>query len=172
MEPSSSSQIDSMGTKDSRSRLEERRKLYPGLYQSDEAALQAIAKFAVIDADDCRKRPRLDSSWHRIENANGDAVALAADEETATKESEGVENGSTQPKNPESTAAASIYSNADIWGNIPPKEPKYLVECQVCLRQVSVSRFAAHLDKCMGLGTVRGAGGSHITSRGTANQNR
>jgi hypothetical protein len=53
----------------------------------------------------------------------------------------------------------------DIWGNYPPKEPKdFYCVCTICNRQISTSRFASHLDKCMGLSTrpltSGGAGGS------------
>lgn len=42
----------------------------------------------------------------------------------------------------------------DIWGNHPPKEPVGVTcRCGTCNRRISVSRFASHLDKCMGLST-------------------
>jgi Sgf11 (transcriptional regulation protein) len=48
----------------------------------------------------------------------------------------------------------------DIWGNYPPKEPKdFFCVCQLCNRQIATSRFASHLDKCMGLSTRPLAGG-------------
>ena len=43
-------------------------------------------------------------------------------------------------------------NHTDIWGRIPLKEPKELAFCSICRRQVSVIRFAPHLDKCMGIG--------------------
>ena len=39
----------------------------------------------------------------------------------------------------------------DIYGRVPPKEPKYPISCPTCNRSISVSRFAAHLEKCMGI---------------------
>jgi hypothetical protein len=42
----------------------------------------------------------------------------------------------------------------DIWGRIPPKEPKAAAKCPVCSRHISTLRFAPHLDKCMGIGTT------------------
>jgi hypothetical protein len=142
------------------SRLEERRKLYPGLYKSDQEVQDAIEKYAVVDVADFRKRPRLDSSWQRLENMNGDTVV----DELISGNEEANDNGTN------ATLQKPIYSNADIWGAIPAQEPKYCVECQICNRQVAVSRFAPHLDKCMGLGSVRGAV-SNGASRGT-NVNR
>jgi Sgf11 (transcriptional regulation protein) len=35
----------------------------------------------------------------------------------------------------------------DIWGNCHPKEPKYMVDCLICGRQVNTLRFSPHLDK-------------------------
>ena len=52
-------------------------------------------------------------------------------------------------------------SSLDIWGRIPPKEPKITVKCQNCGKSVSAIRFAPHLDKCMGLGTSRGINSSN-----------
>ena len=52
----------------------------------------------------------------------------------------------------------------DIWGNHPPKEPKnFYCVCSSCNRQISTSRFASHLDKCMGLSTRPLTGGGSST---------
>ncbi len=65
-------------------------------------------------------------------------------------------------KPPLSSAAATNQTTMDIWGKYPPKEPKDLmVECRLCGRQVSTSRFANHLDKCMGLSTRPFAGAAN-----------
>jgi len=53
---------------------------------------------------------------------------------------------------------------ADIWGRIPPKEPKIMPKCDICGRQVSALRFAVHLDKCMNLGNSRQTGSRRSTS--------
>jgi len=42
----------------------------------------------------------------------------------------------------------------DIWGKLQPKEPKGMMDCKVCGRQVNTLRYAPHLDKCMGIGTT------------------
>jgi hypothetical protein len=54
------------------------------------------------------------------------------------------------------TEEVNTNTHLDVWGNLPPKEPKQTVECQLCGRHVATSRFATHLDKCMGLSTTRG----------------
>jgi hypothetical protein len=42
-------------------------------------------------------------------------------------------------------------SKTDIYGRVPTKEPKYPISCPTCGRIISVSRFAAHLEKCLGI---------------------
>mmetsp|Transcript_9558 Transcript_9558/g.20668 ORF Transcript_9558/g.20668 Transcript_9558/m.20668 type:complete len:397 (+) Transcript_9558:194-1384(+) len=55
----------------------------------------------------------------------------------------------------------SNHPTVDIWGKTPAKEPKNrLCRCQLCGRLISTSRFASHLDKCMGLSTSRGGASS------------
>jgi len=63
----------------------------------------------------------------------------------------------------------------DIWGKRPLKEPKnQFVRCRLCGRHVSTSRFASHLDKCMGLSMSRGGsvGGSSSTSISSSGNNK
>lgn len=57
----------------------------------------------------------------------------------------------------EEEAPTIVTRHSDIWGKVPPKEPKRAAKCTVCDREVSALRFAPHLDKCMNLGTVRTA---------------
>lgn len=67
-------------------------------------------------------------------------------------------------------------SHLDIWGKAPPKEPKDMVPCTLCGRQVNTLRYASHLDKCMGglswgrrAAMTSGSGfapGGNATSRG------
>ena len=54
--------------------------------------------------------------------------------------------------------SSNYAAGVDIWGNIPPKEPKTTVKCDICGRHVSALRFAPHLDKCMNLGNSRATG--------------
>ena len=56
---------------------------------------------------------------------------------------------------------AATLGMVDIWGNRPVAEPTNVTcECPLCGRHVSTSRFASHLDKCMGLSTRPLAGSS------------
>jgi hypothetical protein len=45
-------------------------------------------------------------------------------------------------------------TQVDIWGRLPPKEPETMIDCPLCKRLVNTLRFAPHLDKCMGIGTM------------------
>lgn len=44
-------------------------------------------------------------------------------------------------------------SHLDVWDRVPPKD--VLTTCTNCNKVVGVSRFAQHLDKCLGIGNVR-----------------
>jgi len=45
-------------------------------------------------------------------------------------------------------------SGKDAWNRIPPTD--VLTTCKNCRKVLSATRFATHLDKCLGLGTSRG----------------
>jgi len=89
----------------------------------------------------------------------------------------GVADPTTTTTTTTTTAAAATSSGnhsgvghpkVDIWGKTPSKEPKNrLCRCQLCGRLVSTSRFASHLDKCMGLSTSRGGPSSISGSLGS-----
>jgi hypothetical protein len=64
------------------------------------------------------------------------------------------ENGTNNTKLTTTTTTTTTTAQMDIWGKIQPKESKDLTcHCRLCGRHVSTSRFASHLDKCMGLST-------------------
>ncbi len=66
------------------------------------------------------------------------------------------ETPSTSTAEAASETATKYVTKLDIWGKNPSKEPKNrLCRCQLCGRLISTSRFASHLDKCMGLSTSR-----------------
>jgi len=50
-------------------------------------------------------------------------------------------------------------SGIDAWGRIPPKD--VLTCCSNCTKILSATRFAAHLDKCLGVGNSRGSISRH-----------
>jgi hypothetical protein len=123
----------------------DRRKLYPGLYETEEEVAAALEEYAVDvpPAIPARKRPRLRS--------------IPTLEEEKKNESTSTSAAAAEPAAGSTSAAVMVtrqQSQTDIWGRIPPKEPKELVTCSICDRQVNTLRFASHLDKCMGIGTM------------------
>lgn len=61
----------------------------------------------------------------------------------------------TAPKSQAHGQAPIIKAtHLDIYGRAPPKEPKDMISCHICGRQVNTLRYAPHLDKCMGIGTT------------------
>lgn len=174
---------------------QERMKLFPSLYENEKQALDALEKFAVfhyeldhhkadpsslvlsslnvssaldeeISADEA---PAASNNFSGVENA----VAGITDNSTAPESlmvlptKEGVTGESTTSASSIITTRQQSYTQADIWGRIPTKEPKFLVKCSICNRMVNTLRFASHLDKCMGIGTtVRAA-----TMAGTGTRN-
>jgi hypothetical protein len=59
--------------------------------------------------------------------------------------------------------------SVDIYGRVPPKEPRHSLACAACGRPVGVGRYAPHLDKCLGKGKAGRSGGSQ---RGKQNQSQ
>jgi hypothetical protein len=120
----------------------ERLKLYPTVYATEGDVANACATYAVFQPPAQEVR-----DVESVEEAVSDSPVNGEEEESTIQ----TRQQSTQ---------------ADIYGRIPAKEPKYLVNCSVCSRMVNTLRFAPHLDKCMGIGTtVRGAA---VNARGAS----
>ncbi|KAG7337880.1 Sgf11 transcriptional regulation protein [Nitzschia inconspicua] len=83
-------------------------------------------------------------------------------EEKSSQESGPAETTATGTSTISDETASAIGPagvKTDIWGNRPPKEPLNITcRCRLCGRHVSTTRFASHLDKCMGLSTRPFAG--------------
>jgi hypothetical protein len=98
------------------------------------------------DKDDDEKFD--DISKNRKSSKAGDQLTPGGTT-ASTAPNNGTDNGTTVAKSTTTTA-----HHVDIWGKIQPKESKDLTcRCRLCGRHVSTSRFANHLDKCMGLST-------------------
>jgi hypothetical protein len=98
------------------------------------------------DKDDDEKYD--DSNKNRKSSKAGDQLTPGGTT-ASTAPNNGTDNGTTVAKSTTTTA-----HHVDIWGKIQPKESKDLTcRCRLCGRHVSTSRFANHLDKCMGLST-------------------
>lgn len=146
--------------------LKTRLELY-GVYGSEAALQQDLERFQV--------EPMVKSG-----QTNG------TDDEDEYFSTQPSNNGTAKDTTPNDSATSSApttnsvstrqqtSSDRDIWGRFPLKEAKEFIPCPVCGRANSTLRLAAHLDKCMGIGTtVRSAAGAlgTTTKRSAANQN-
>jgi hypothetical protein len=146
-----------------------RQEIYPELYkdQKDEEVQATLEKYSTEVPKLLQKR-----SYSEMVDTEGGGGGGGGGENTtkdikdiaaSTTTIDGGGTGSSQP-DPEVVAITPTMqtrhsvNHLDIWGRIPPREPKQTCECQVCGRHVSTLRFAPHLDKCMG-----------ISARGTPN---
>jgi hypothetical protein len=114
--------------------------LYPTIHASEEAMLALLQKYAT------------EESLKEKSNILVDDELFEVDEQE--------EQDETNP----AIVTRHQQNQTDIWNRIPPKEPKKLAKCTICDREVSVLRFAPHLDKCMQLGTARAASANHNTT--------
>jgi hypothetical protein len=122
-----------------------RPEIYPELYegQDDTTIQDTLEKYSTY-VPNPRKRPH-----RKVSSSAGNDQALDDTKSTG---------GASESNTPEKAAAPTMQTrhtinHSDIWGRTPPKEPKQACECNICGRFVSTSRFAPHLDKCMGLST-------------------
>lgn len=129
-----------------------RRDIYPSIHKSDHAMEESLHEYVTEVPPSKRLRRKasmeISSSEH---NATSEDAAVVAETDTNEQSTTMVTRGH-----------ANINTTHDIWGRIPPKEPKTTAKCPVCSRQISTLRFAPHLDKCMGIGTMsRAAAQNH-----------
>jgi Sgf11 (transcriptional regulation protein) len=117
-----------------------RKDLYPSIHGSTQEMEESLQKYVVEVFP--AKRPRIASIAHSEQNSDD-----ARSSNTDAMLSEDV------PEAPMHNLRNTSLS-VDIWGRIPPKEPKAAAKCPVCSRHISTLRFAPHLDKCMGIGTM------------------
>lgn len=127
-----------------------RRDIYSSIHESDQHMQDSLEKYAteVPPPSKRQRRTSLDEVTESQQHSNTipeNQVTLEGDEKSQTM-----------------TTRGHAMAAHDIWGRIPPKEPKATSACPVCSRQVSTLRFAPHLDKCMGIGTMsRAAAQNH-----------
>ena len=142
-----------------------RHEIYPDLYKdkSSSEINEILESHGTYQASSVSRKRKLPSKATTEESPDGPS-------KSADEESEG-DDDFVDPSNDvdEKPSVKQAISNLDIWGKFPPKEPKTTVKCPECTRFVSTSRFASHLDKCMGLSTARGSSGN--PARGSAYSN-
>jgi len=118
------------------SHLEERMKLYPGVYDNPEELQQDLKEFMVYERDD---QPQ--------EKVQIQIIPTPSKVQT------------TEPSSsPIRRTTRRVADNTDIWGNLHTKEADVAasVVCPVCRKSIpNRTRFAPHLDKCMGIGTMQ-----------------
>ncbi|CAJ1953695.1 unnamed protein product [Cylindrotheca closterium] len=136
-----------------------RHEIYPELYHSKSpsevtAILESFGTYQTPTVSRKRKLPSGETSEDDPDGQDGPSKSTDEDSEG---DEDFVDPSNTIEDKPSTKQA---ISNLDIWGKFPPKEPKKTVKCAVCSRFVSTSRFASHLDKCMGLSTARGSSGN------------
>lgn len=131
-----------------------RREIYPSIHQSDQAMEESLQEYVTEVPPSKRIRRK--------------ASLEITSEHTTTEQEPTVESTDATEQQPSSTSMVtrghhSTTTTTDIWGRIPPKEPKTTARCPVCSRHVSTSRFAPHLDKCMGIGSLSRAAAQNHT---------
>jgi hypothetical protein len=153
-----------------------RQELYPNIYEgkSEQEMNQELKHYATdfpTTTSSSKKR-----SFSEVSSKDTSSNSTMTGESTTAAVSK-VENPTgasnttalgTEPPAPTTTTTITTTSqrqpNCDIWGRIPPKEPKNACLCQVCGRSVSATRFAQHLDKCLQLGNTRPASSGRAAS--------
>jgi hypothetical protein len=113
-----------------------REEVYPQLYHSAEDVELMLERYATEQPLAKRFKPNLEL----LQLVDGDEGCPTESVETHPTTNDRV--------------TRHQQNHTDIWGRIPPKEPKEMTFCSICSRHVSVVRFAPHLDKCMGIGTT------------------
>ena len=116
--------------------FQERQKLFPDLYKDASTMVSEMEKYAV-------ERPQKKSKT--IENGNSRLTTRRP------SEGEGADAAAAASSN---TISTRQQPQIDIWGRVALKEPAYTVDCVVCHRPMNTLRYAQHLDKCLGLGTM------------------
>jgi hypothetical protein len=114
--------------------------IYPSVHSSKEEMEESLERY-VTEVPLLKQRPRMASVAASDQNSEN---------ESTTTDAIVVEDTPV----PEPITHNLRNTQRDIWGRIPPKEPKAAAKCPVCSRHISTLRFAPHLDKCMGIGTT------------------
>lgn len=164
-----------------------RHEVFPSLYEgkSKEEVQEILDHFATeIPTRHSRKRKKIrhpspppgddkvgegSEDGDKDDDDDGDEDFKMEDEEQGAATngaSEATTEASTENADSALTAKAPTSSpKLDIWGRMPSKESPQPVVCTLCGRAVSSSRFASHLEKCMGISTRPSTG---IPSRSVA----
>lgn len=135
---------------------ESRRDIYPSVHPTDDDMEESLQEY-VTEVPPSKRLRRMESTENNSNSSQNEQVVTVETTTTTTTETSTQQTSSTMV-----TRGHHASTTTDIYGRVPPKEPKTTAKCPVCSRYVSTSRFAPHLDKCMGIGTMsRAAAQNH-----------
>jgi hypothetical protein len=152
-------------------RSKRRLDLYSQVHATEEEMMQSLRRYETEEPLQKRTSTLTEEALLDVEEQdNEDATTIPSS------------SLSTPTVNNSTTAITAVImtrhqqNHNDIWNRLPPKEPKKLATCTICNREVSALRFAPHLDKCMQLGSMRGAAAANASgipnSNGVSNGQR
>ena len=133
-----------------------RSEVYPQVYDKKDIESEEKEYSVEVPQRNKRNREEEEDDYQKYIRVSIDAPAAAtAAESSSNKAEKAPDNAISSPAQVASKQPpAPQQQYLDIWGKAPPKEPKDMVDCLICGRQVNTLRFAPHLDKCMGIGTT------------------
>ena len=123
------------------------------LSSSPSSSIQDVLEYYAVEVPQLptRRRKRPLRSFRQGVDGSNDATEQSLEDDPTNDPPEALPTPTMQTRH--------TINHSDIWGRLPPKEPKQTCRCQICGRHVSTLRFAPHLDKCMGLSTRPSQGG-------------
>jgi hypothetical protein len=142
----------------------DRQTLYPDLYRNESEVQHAMKKYKVeVPTSHSIERPSKEVLTHLEDARDSNTSINGTSNNQMISAYDPLSNDVfNDNRNYVPPTLSSSSTHLDIWGRIPPKEPKDPIVCSVCLRPVNTLRFAPHLDKCLGIGTMaRAATGSN-----------
>lgn len=105
-------------------------------------------------------------------NQDGNTVDMNIAQTKSEAPTDDKRKGDPEQEDASETKTSSARYYTDIYGRVPGKEPKYPIPCPNCKRELAVSRFCQHLEKCMGLGGRGVSSSSHSNSSGSQAKRR
>ena len=110
------------------------------------------AKKETVESESQLKKPRLEES-----NESIDDPSLPPTPPTASAPHQSLTNSQSNSNSSSNNSnhGASKQKVVDLWGRAPPKHVEKQVLCHKCGKKLHVTRFALHLDRCLGFTSGR-----------------
>lgn len=86
-------------------------------------------------------------------NTNNEMSLIETSQSETTNTNSNNNNDENKLEKNKRSRSNSACNYLDVWNRVPPKDA--LATCTICNKVIGVSRFAQHLDKCLGIGKVR-----------------